>query len=325
MTSHVTTQSFISDLLLSAGAADPFVAVRMKANEAIERYRSAFGEPTMPLDVDALTSLLGIEMSDDAPAHSKDAELIPTGNGRVSMRVNRNQPETRRRFSVGHEVSHTFFPNYQTKPWCRTDGKYRRRDNPDDLVEMLCDAGSAELVLPVPWFNYDAARVTTGADLLDLSDKYVVSREATLRRFAELHPRCVSAVFFSWKLKPTQKLTIGDVNQPDLFEANINDRVRRAKKLRIDYSISSHEFGRAGYYIPHDKSVANQGPLYEAASLGLPREGECALDLGPVRGRFAVLAIPLWTAEEDSGPEGEAGVAAILEPLDLKLPYPWGS
>jgi Zn-dependent peptidase ImmA (M78 family) len=317
MSKTLSTQSLIDGLLRSTGAADPFVAIRAKARTSIESYRATFGEPEMPFDIPVLASLLGIAMSNDAPAHSKDAELIPTSDGRVSIRVNRDRPETRVRFSIGHEICHTFFPNYEQKSWCRTDGRYRSRDNPDDLVEMLCDAGAAELIFPVPWFTDDAARVTSGADLVQLAEKYGASREATLRRFAELHPGCVAAVYFSWKLKPTQKKTIGLTDQDDFFDTPA-ELIRRAKKLRVDYSVGSEEFDRAKCYVPHDKSIANIGPIYEAAWLGSPREGECTLDLGPMKGRYRVLAVPIWTDDEHLGPEGQNSIGAILEPLDLK-------
>ena len=318
MNAPLTTREIIDALVRSTSAPDAFAAIRAKARNAIEQFRATFGDPTMPLDVDALASLLGIGRSDAAPAHSRDAELVPVGDGRVAIRVNPDQPETRKRFSVAHEISHTFFPNYETKTWCRTDARYRRRDNPEDLLEMLCDIGASELILPAPWFIQDAAVVTTGAGLVDLARKYAASREATLRRFAESHPGNVAAVFLSWKLKPTQQSTIGNIDQHNLFDEDPVDNARRAKKLRLDYSIPSPMFAEAGHYLPADKSVENDGPLYEAASTGRPSEGECRLDLGPAGGRYRVLAVPIWTEDGDLGSRGENALGAIIEPLELK-------
>lgn len=318
MSTPVSARALIDALVRSTGAPDPPSAIRIKASDAIEHFRSAVGELTMPLNVDALASLLGIAITDEYPGHSEDAELVSTIDGRVSIRVNPDRPGTRKRFSVGHEISHTFFPNYQVKTWCRTDARYRRRENPEDLLEMLCDIGSAELLMPLPWFTQDVAGVTAGAGLVDLALKYVVSREATLRRFAELHSGCVAAVFLSWKLKPTQQWTIGQISQHHLFGADPAERARRAKKLRVDYSIPSRDFAQAGYYVPADKSVEDDGPLYEAASTGRPCEGEAQIDLGSASGRHRVLAIPVWTDDGDLGPNGESAVGAIIEPLDVR-------
>jgi len=315
-----STQALIDALVRTTGGADSFEAIRIKARGAIAQYRSAFGEPEMPLNVDALASLLGIGRSEEAPVHSDDAELVPDGHGRVTIRVNSDRPETRIRFSVGHEVTHTFFPNYQTKTWCRTDARHRRRDNPDDLVEMLCDVGAAELLMPLPWFAADAKAVTTGAGLIALAGRYAVSREATLRRFAETHQGSVAAVFLSWKLKPTEKGTVGRKEQMNFLDIDPAEEARQAKQLRLDYSIPSPGFASVGHFLPKDKSVENDGPLYAAASTGRSCEGECRLDLGQAAGHYRVLAVPVWTEEADLGPRGENAVAAIVEPLDLKQP-----
>src|SRR5690606_31829532 len=163
-----------------------------------------------PINVELLASFLGIAKSDQRPIHSPDAEISPDGTGGMTMRVNPDRPETRQRFSIPHEISHTFVPEYLTKEWCRTDARYPNRDNPDDYLEMLCDIGAAELLLPDPWFVSDAADVRDAAGITTLATKYRASREAVLRRFAETSARCVAAVFFQWKLKPTQKGRIGN-------------------------------------------------------------------------------------------------------------------
>lgn len=314
MSASASPQSLIDDLVRSTQASDPFEAIRLKAKDAIARYTSVLGEPEMPLNIDAVASLLGITKSEELPAFSEDAELVPEAGGRVSIRVNPDRPETRIRFSIGHEVSHTFFPNYQVKSWCRTDARYRRRDNPDDLIEMLCDVGAAELLLPAPWFVEDAKLVASAAGLIELAKKYSVSTEATLRRFAETHSDCLAAVFFSWKLKPTQKRSLGRSDQPSFLDLNPAEEGRLARQLRLDYCIPSREFSKRGLFLPKDKSVKNEGPLFQAASTHEGCEGECWLDLGQAAGEYSVMAIPLWTAQGELGPRGEIAVAAIIRP-----------
>lgn len=307
-------RALIADLIQSMGTADAEAAIRLRAQRTVEEYRAMFGDPTMPFPIEALASFLGIAVADEAPAHSEDAELTPTDGGRVKIRVNPDRPETRRRFSIGHEIAHTFFPGYEGKAWCRTDARHRRRQNPDEYLEMLCDVGSAELLMPSPWFQSDAARVRTAAELQALGHTYGVSREAMLRRFAESHADAVAAVFFSWKLKPAQNRTIGLQDQGRLF-GDKAEVILQAKKLRVDYSIPSERFRAAGYFVPNDKSVASDGPLYAAAASGLPTDGTCDLDLGSIRGQFKVLALPVWTPDSDVGPHGENAVAAIVMPL----------
>jgi hypothetical protein len=317
MTPVTSTHTLIDLLVRESGAADAEAAIRQQARGLIEQYRAMFADAEMPLDMEVLASLRGITKSDLPPVHSEDAELTPDGQGGVEYRVNPDRPETRQRFSVAHEITHTFFPGYQTKTWCRTDATYRRRDNPDEFVEMLCDIGASELLMPLPWFATDIVAVATAEQLLALVRTYHASREAVLRRYAEVHPRAVAAVFFSWKLKPVEYGTVGRLDQQNLFGLDPAEEARQAKKLRIDYTIPSGPFRQAGHFLPEDKSVANDGPLYTAAATGQECEGEADLDLGQAAGRFRIIAIPVWTPAGERGPRGENAVAAILEPVTL--------
>lgn len=315
-----STASLIEDLVRSTGASDPVAAIRLKARGLISLYVASFGDPTMPISTDVLASLRGITRSDELPLHSPDAELVPDGAGGVKMRVNPDRSDTRQRFSVAHEITHTFFPDYTMKPWCRTDARHRDRDDPDQYLEVLCDIGATELLFPQPWFSTDAAAVADAEGLIQLAANYHASREATMRRFAETSAEPVAAVFFSWKLKPTQKGTVGREDQGNLFGLTPEEEIRDALRLRIEYTATSEAFKAEGHFLPKDKSVENDGPLYRAASTGRPAEDECQLVLGQASGTYHVWAIPLWTADDQLGSNGENAVAAILRPVSVRKP-----
>ncbi|MEX2114612.1 MAG: ImmA/IrrE family metallo-endopeptidase [Pirellulales bacterium] len=318
--SRISTQALIDELVRSTGASDAEAAIRLKAKELISLWVSTFGDATMPISVDGLASLCGIGRSEEPPLFSPDAELIPDGTGGVTMRVNPDRPETRQRFSVAHEISHTFFPNYSSKPWCRTDARYRDRHNPEDRLEMLCDIGAAELLFPQPWFSRDAVGVINASGLTGLAATYHASREATLRRFVEASTDSLAAVFFSWKLKPTQKGTVGSKDQSNFLGITAEDELREALRLRIEYAIVSDSFKAEGYFLPKDKSVESEGPIFDAASTGEPADGECHLDLGQAAGTYRIWAVPLFTADDQLGVGGANTVAALLRPLDVRRP-----
>lgn len=313
-----STHALIEELVRTTGAADAVEAVRAKARGVISSYVATFGEPNMPMNVDVLASMIGIRRSPDAPVHSNDAELVPDEAGGVMMRVNSDRPETRQRFSVAHEISHTFFPGYSSKKWCRTDGRFRKRSDPSEYLEMLCDIGAAELLFPQPWFSHDCAAAKDATSLFILAATYNASREATLRRYAEIATEPLAAVFFCWKLKPRQKATVGNNRQSNAFGISPEEERRAALRLRIEYAIPSPAFREAGYYLPVDKSVVSDGPLYHAATHGQPANGECFLELGQAAGRYDVAALPLWTPPEERGPAGENAVAAIIRPLSVR-------
>lgn len=322
MTAHESkAQSLIEGLVAAAGVVDPVEAVRLRAVQAIDAYTGVFGEPDdMPLDLVTLASFLGIKFSGAAPLYSPDAELAPDGAGGVELRLNPDRPETRRRFSIGHEITHTFFPDHSTHLWMRSESRRRVLSDPNDYLEMLCDVGASELVLPRRWFDKDARNVEAAEDILRLAARYKASREATVRRYAELHPDVVAAVFFEWKLKPTQQGRIGRAEQGNLFGISPEEERRSALRLRVNYVIPSEAFSAAGYFVPQDKSVDSSGPLYTAATTGLPVDGEAVLDLGPSCCTYRIHAIPLWTADEEKGPMGETAVAAVIRPLSKNPP-----
>lgn len=313
-----SSQAFIADLIRTAGTSDPIEAVQSHARELVGLYTEMFGNPTMPLNLDALASLRGIGRTDELPLHSDDAELIPNRSGGVTMRVNPDRPETRQRFSIAHEISHTFLPGYAAKAWCRTDARYRDRSNPDDYIEMLCDIGAAELLFPHQWFAPDAALVHDAAGLTRLASTYCASREATTRRFAEMSADTVAAVFFSWKLKPTQRGRIGCDGQPSLFGSAPQEELRDAIRLRIEYVVPSQSFKSAGYFLPKDKSVAMDSPICRVGSTGIPTDDECFLNLGQAAATYRLSALPLWTAEDDQGPNKENAVVALLWPVSIQ-------
>jgi hypothetical protein len=315
------TQALINRLVGETGAADAVTAIRQKAIQAIDSFVELFGEPeALPLDLRTLASFLGIKLSAAVPTFSPDAELAPDGEGGVEMRVNPDRPDTRIRFSIGHEITHTFFPDHSSQVWPRADSRYRDLSNADDYLEMLCDVGAAELVFPRRWFAKDAAAVMSAADLIVLAKRYGASRHATVRRFAELHAEPMAAVFFTWKLKPTQKDVMGRTDQVNLFGITPEQEIREALRLRIDYAIASQAFGAAGHFLPRDKSVENDGPVYETAKSGQPCDGECHLDLGQAAGTYRVYAVPLWTPTAELGPTGENAVVAVIRPLSVRKP-----
>lgn len=303
----------VHQLLAETGSSDPREAVRLKARALIAQFADLFGPPTMPIDVYVLASMIGIGSSTERPVHSKDAELVPDGTGGVTMRVNPDRPETRRRFSVGHEISHTFFPGYELKVQCRPDPEVRDRDDPGEVIETLCDIGAAEIILPTPWFTDDARNVRRADGIVNLANRYRASRHATIRRFAETSRSCVAAVFLSWKLKPTQAKSFNP-DQGNLFGTDPHEDLLASRELRIDYAIPSEKFAETGLYLPKDKSVEVDQVL-GAATNGACADGECSLDLGAAEGSYKVMAIPLYTTSTEAGPNGESAIAAIIEPI----------
>ena len=131
-------------LVQKTKAANPVEAIRLLARKVLNDYLDIFPDDGPAINVEALASFRSIRQTKEPPSFSEDAELVPSRDGIVRMRVNRDRPVTRQRFSIGHEVGHTLFPGYETQVRCR---KPRSRDwhDPSDILEYLCDVASSEI------------------------------------------------------------------------------------------------------------------------------------------------------------------------------------
>lgn len=294
------------------GEDDPFDAVRARARHVAEEFFDLFQEEP-PFNLKALASLRGLHWSDDDPRFSLDSEISPEGDGRVVLRVNKSRPETRQRFSIGHEIGHTLFPDYQLAVRCRKAVERNWADS-DDLLETLCDVAASELMFPNPWFGDRISSMTISAvSVAQLSGDYQASRDATVRRLVESHAEPLAAVFFSWKLKPTEhRLASRNRRQKPLFDDPLPMPL---PMLRVDYAILNAAFDRECVgHIPKDKSIPADGPIYEASITQSLQDGRCDLDLGTLHGRFSVHVLPIFTSEQATGPNGGCSVVTILRP-----------
>ncbi|MBK9117984.1 MAG: ImmA/IrrE family metallo-endopeptidase [Phycisphaerales bacterium] len=287
-------------------------AVRAKARTIIREFHQIFGHAPL---FNLHRWLCGLEViRGTAPIQQGFRDMALEADGRVVLRVNRDRPTTRQRFSIGHEIGHTLFPEYEVSVRCR---KATDRDwaNPDDLLETLCDVASSEFLFPEPWFHKRVADMTlSAAEIVGLAKDYQASPDATVRRLVEVHPQPLAAVFLTWKLKPTEiRQRANDRNQQSMFA---DDPIPEpARKLRVDYAIVGSLFSKKfGDHIPKDKSTPCEGPIHQASLSQEPCDGALFLDLGTVARTFVVHAIPIYTPEESVGPDGGVSVVAVLRP-----------
>lgn len=290
---------------------DPVRAVRAKARALVGEFVRTF-DATPPFNLEALASLRGLVPSQEAPLHSADSEIAPIGD-RVVLRVNRDRPLVRQRFSIGHEIGHTLFPEYQLQVRCR---KPVTRDwaDPNDQLESLCDVAASEFLFPAPWFDEAVANMEFSAGgLRDLANRFLASPEATIRRFIEICGAPIAAIFCSWKLKPTEiRQAAADRNQVRMFG---DDSASPLRKLRVDYSILSDGFKTTcSDHIPKDKSLPSDGPILKAAQTQEPSDGLMWLDLGTVAENFHTHVVPTYTADGDIGPDGAVSVVVVVQP-----------
>lgn len=113
-----------------------------------------------------------------------DARTVPIGSDRIQIEYNPSRPQQRIRFSIAHEIAHTFFPD------CAEQVRYRasKHDSrPSDWeLELLCNLGAAELLMPTGTLPDLKRKRLTIEGLLDLRKEYEVSSESLALRYVNI-------------------------------------------------------------------------------------------------------------------------------------------
>ncbi|MGE4480846.1 ImmA/IrrE family metallo-endopeptidase [Acidocella sp.] len=127
---------------LFAPEGDPIEAIVKKVRTMVLEARDAgWGGP--PFNPVALARQIGIRV--EASAAVPDARTVVDERG-LRIEYNPQQRRARARFSIAHEIVHTFFPDVGDAVRNR-GGDASVRD--DWQLELLCNIGASEIVMPV--------------------------------------------------------------------------------------------------------------------------------------------------------------------------------
>lgn len=219
-------------VLAFAGHGDPVEIMEARARTAVLGAMDA-GWEGPPFDPVTLAELLRIptQPRSDIP----DARTVPTGTG-LTIEFNPLRPRGRMRFSLAHEIAHSFFPDCAEQ--IRNRGGTHAAGPDDWQLEILCNIGAAELLMPAGSFQELANSDLDIDQLLESRKKYDVSTEALLIRTAKLTPRSCAAFCASF-----------DSSQG---------------AYRIDYVIPSRNWRlplRSGVFLPKDSLVADANAI----------------------------------------------------------------
>lgn len=179
--------------------------------------------------------------------------LIPE-DAHFRVEVNARHSRGKQRFSIGHEIGHTFIPSYRRQPRIiqdMTTGLFEAGQE----EEYLCDTAAAEILLPDQLFRPQAASLGCNLDaVVKLARLFDASREATARRLVEMNMwPCALAV---WHV--AYKKSESHVSQQLTFVGS--DWKPPIQKLRLRYAVASKHFG---YYLYPGLSAHDGGSLMQ--------------------------------------------------------------
>lgn len=119
--------------------------------------------------------------------------------------VNEAAGDRRRRFTISHELAHFLLPWHTPRSGqgflcsAKDMAVFRAKAGGDRYIEMEAQANrfSAGILMPAASFRADlrARRNFEASHIVELSDRYDVSREATARRCVDLHDDPIAVVF----------------------------------------------------------------------------------------------------------------------------------
>lgn len=147
-----------------------------------------------PFDPLALAQWLKIptEARGDIP----DARMVPRPDTSLVLEYNPMRPRGRLRFSIAHEIAHSLFPDCAVE--VRNRGVNSVRASDSWQLEVLCNIGAAELLMPLGSFSNLADTELSIKVMMELRKQFDVSVEACLIRIIKL-ARSQSAAFCASK------------------------------------------------------------------------------------------------------------------------------
>jgi hypothetical protein len=160
---------------------DPIQEITQRARALVfEAIEHGWSGP--PYDPFALARIKHIELR--AASDVQDARTVGVGRNRFAIEYNPSAPQARIRYSICHEIAHTFFPDCLERVRNRELREHRSGDSWQ--LEMLCNIAAAELVMPIGTFEKVLSINPSMTELLAARDQFGVSTEAILLRFVKL-------------------------------------------------------------------------------------------------------------------------------------------
>jgi O-acetyl-ADP-ribose deacetylase (regulator of RNase III) len=215
--------------------------ISVASSVALDAIQAGWSGP--PYDPFRLADYLRIRV---VPSDSvSDARILPEKD-RYQIQFNPNRPKGRIRYSVAHDLAHTLFSD------CGDTIRHRltRQEQAGDdwQLEMLCNIGAAEFLMPVGSFPELNEQATDIDRLLQVRAQFEVSTEATL-------------------LRVTRR-----TEQPcAMFAASRIESGEGSGRYRLDYWVSSRSWPTR---VPSGSLLPRHTALPECTAIGFTSKGD---------------------------------------------------
>lgn len=162
----------------------------MLPEEKVARRFSQIRGLKPPVDVEALVREFAALEEDFLPS-DYDAVFLDKSakHPRPRVIVNVGQPQTRRLFTLAHELGHIVIPWHNGTHFCRVDAEVRLVDDIARAVESQANRFAAELLMPADWVRDLFLSANSLDDLVEAVRTAKVSYHAASIRLIQLLPK----------------------------------------------------------------------------------------------------------------------------------------
>jgi len=259
------TNPSVRKLLESAKTQDPIAAITERARKVVlDAIDSGWSGP--PFDPLRLADHLGLRVlpTDDV----RDARTIPEAEAGAGVRIefNPNRSRGRVRYSIAHEIAHTFFPDCAEQ--IRNRSRHAELTADEWQLEAICNIGAAELLMPFGSLPEARTLALNMESILALREQFDVSMEALLIRIVRAAEQPLA-----------------------MFCASQIERGRLSGRYRIDYSIVSSAWNPAPRWaalLPESTALA------ECTAIGFSTAARETWDLGGPSLQIEAVGIPSY-------------------------------
>lgn len=170
-----------ASVLNFAEGADPVAVMESRARELV---LGAIDEGWSGPPFDPLELARWLDIPTEARGDIPDARTVPHGDGLLRLEYNPMRPRGRLRFSIAHEIAHSLFADCADEIRHRDGVSATAADNWQ--LEVLCNIGAAELLMPLGSFSELAGEELSIQSVAELRRRFDVSVEACLIRLTKL-------------------------------------------------------------------------------------------------------------------------------------------
>lgn len=281
-----TDPDIISLIDEGRGSYDPYLLVRQRVSSLLEQLKSFEVKCGDALErICILASLAGfvVKRMDAARAarDKRDAVLMYTNGNRKKGMIfyDPNKPRRRVIFSIGHEITHSFFPTSKMgsrfRAICKEGSKSSRE------LEMLCHFGASELTMPLEDFQRAVRQQGFSlSSVYQVQGVFDMSFEASLYRMAQTAPFPAAAGRWCFRRRIGEENAVSNATR-ELFPRRRQVLTVPQRKYRRQAFYYSATFPRH-LVIPWNKSIPVDSCVYRAAKT---RTIEQEYEVIPVNGR----------------------------------------